>query len=160
MRQRLYPGRPPADVDRVRHFLPPPETTPRREIGALRAVEPPDAVAPRRREADAPLGDGRLVRTLTMAVAEARAHLDRWESEAAGHEIAAPPGIVARERSVADRAQAGARRRQRLALAISGDTASAAHWSVPEPPRPADERAWDRVVARIAASAAPEGWSA
>jgi len=152
MRLRLYLGSPRADGTGVRYFLPPPDPTPRREIGAIRAIRSP--------EADARMGDGRLVRTLTMSVAGARAHMDRWESEAAGYDIPAPPGIVARERSVADRVQAGARRRQRLALAITGETATAAHWSVPEPPRPADERAWERVIARIAAPAAPEGWNA
>ena len=141
----------------MRFFPRPPDATPRREVGAIPSVGPPDAVARERREADSPLGDGRLVRTLTMSVAESRAHLARWESEAAAHEIPAPPGVVARERSVADRTQRGARRRQRLALAIAGDTATAAHWSVPEPPRPADERAWERVVARICEPPDPDG---
>lgn len=144
----------------MRYFLPPPDDSPRREIRAIRAVRAPDTIPRERQEADAPLGDGRLIRTLTMSVADAHGHLARWEAEAAGHEIPAPPGVFARERSVADRMQAGARRRQRLALAITGDTATAAHWSVPEPPRPADERAWERVIARVCAPAAHDGWTA
>ena len=91
----------------MRFFLRPPDAPSRRELGAIRPVGPPDAASPERREADAPLGDGRLIRTLTMSVAEARDHLARWESEAPGHEIAAPPGVFARERSVADRRRPG-----------------------------------------------------
>jgi hypothetical protein len=160
LRQRLVIRLADADGTGVRFSLRPHDAPARLELGAIRAVGPTGAVSPERREADAPMGDGRLIRTLTMSVTEARDHVARWESEAPGHEIAAPPGVFARERSVADRAQAGARRRQRLALAIAGDTATAAHWSVPEPPRPADERAWDRIVARVCAPPDPDGWSA
>ena len=78
-----------------------------------------------------------------------------------------PAGVVARERSRADRIHPGTLRRQRIALTTGADPATLAHWSVPEPPTEGDERAWRRALDRLAdarpgqAGGGPRsGWSA
>ncbi len=108
----------------------------------------------------APDADHRLVRTGTMSAADARAHLATWEGEAAAHPIAAPPGVTARERRRPDRAHPGGTRVQRLAVAVHGDVANVAHWSVAEPADPGDERVWERTLARIASPPERGGWTA
>ena len=144
----------------MRYFLPPPDEAPRREIPAIRGIDATEGFTGEREAPSRAPDDGRLIRTVTMTGAQARAHLADWQSESVTHEVPAPPGIIARERSRADRVLAGALRRQRLAVAITADAATAVHWSVPEPPTPADERAWRRVIARLTAPAGGNGWSA
>lgn len=144
----------------MRYFLPPPDEPPRREITPIGGISATEGfTGEREAHAWAP-DDGRLIRTATVTAAQARAHLAHWESEAVSHEVPVPPGIVARERSRVDRVLPGALRRQRLAVAITADAATTVHWSVPEPPTPADERAWRRVIARLSPPAGTEGWSA
>ena len=143
----------------MRYFLPPPEETRLRELGAVRGIHGLERPGERGRR-EAPAEDGRLIRTSTTSAAEARAHLASWESAGSAREIPAPAGVRALERSFADRVQPGAMRRQRLAIAVQGDAATVVHWSVPEPPTPADERAWARVMERLGGSASRGGWSA
>jgi hypothetical protein len=143
----------------VRIFPPPEEPSRRRELGAIRGVAGADAV--HGREAGPPPEvDHRLVRTTTMTAADARAHLATWQGEAASRPIAAPDGVVAHERRRPDRVHPGAVRLQRLAVAVHGDDAAVAHWSVAEPLGPGDERAWERALARIAAPPERGGWTA
>jgi hypothetical protein len=143
----------------VRTFLPPEDPRRPRELGAIRGVAGAGAVQGR----DAgppPDADHRLMRTGTMTAAEARAHLAAWEGEAAARTIAAPPGVVARERRRPDRVHPGGVRLQRLAVAVHGDQAGVAHWSVAEPAGPGDERAWERALAVIASPPERGGWTA
>lgn len=143
----------------MRTFLPPEDPGRRRELGAVRGIAGAGGVTGR----DAgppPDADHRLVRTGTMTAADARAHLASWEGEAASRPLAAPPGVVARERRRPDRVHPGGVRVQRLAVAVHGDAAAVAHWSVAEPAGPADERVWERTLARIAAAPAAGGWTA
>ncbi|HET6690885.1 MAG TPA: hypothetical protein VFG74_08480 [Miltoncostaeaceae bacterium] len=143
----------------MRTFLPPEDPRSRRELGAVRGVAAPGAVAGR--EPGPPSdADHRLVRTATMTAAAARARLAAWEGEATSRPIAAPAGVAARERRRPDRVHPGAMRLQRLAIAVHGDAAQVAHWSVAEPPAPADERVWQQTLARIAAPPAAAGWTA
>jgi hypothetical protein len=143
----------------VRTFLPPEDPRGRRELGAVRGVAAPGAV--HGRDAGPPPDAGhRLVRTATMTAADARAHMATWEGEAASRPIAAPAGVVARERRRPDRLHPGGTRIQRLAVAVHGGTAQVAHWSVGEPADPADERVWERTLARIATPPAAGGWTA
>jgi hypothetical protein len=143
----------------MRTFLPPEDPRRSRELGAVRGVSAPDAVLGRE-AGQPPETDHRLVRTGTMTAAEARAHLATWEREAASRPIAAPPGVVARERRRPDRVHAGGVRVQRLAVAVHGDAAAVAHWSVAEPAGPDDERVWERVLGRIASPPERGGWTA
>jgi hypothetical protein len=143
----------------MRTFLPPEEPSRRRELGAIRGVAGPDAVVGRE-AAPPPEADHRLVRTGTTTAAAARAHLAAWQAEAASRPIAAPAGVVARERRRPDRVHPGAVRLQRLAVAVHGDDAAVAHWSVAEPLGPGDERAWERALARIASPPERGGWTA
>ena len=143
----------------MRTFLPPEEPSRRRELGAIRGVAAPDAVHGRA-AAPPPEADHRLVRTATMTAAAARAHLATWEGEAASRPIAAPAGVVARQRRRPDRVHPGGVRLQRLAVAVHGDGAAVAHWSVAEPVGPGDERAWERALARIASPPERGGWRA
>ena len=143
----------------MRTFLPPEDPRRSRELGAVRAVSGPDAVLGRE-AGPPPDADHRLVRTGTMTAAEARAHLATWEGEAASHPIAAPPGVVARERRRPDRVHPGGVRLQRLAVAVHGDAASVAHWSIAEPAGPGDEDAWRRALGRIASPPERGGWTA
>jgi hypothetical protein len=143
----------------MRTFLPPEEPSRRRGVGAVRGVAGAHGV--HAREAGPPPdGDHRLVRTGTMTAAEARAHLAAWQGEAPSHPIAAPAGVVARERRRPDRVHPGAVRLQRLAVAVHGDDAAVVHWSVAEPVDPGDERAWERALARIASPPERGGWRA
>jgi len=146
----------------MRYFLPPAEDPVPRTIGGAARIGAPSRMDAHPEQDLSGPADDRLIRTMEMGAAEARAHLARWEAEAAAHDIPAPPGVMARERSRPDRIHAGALRRQRLALATSCDPAVLAHWSVPEPPTLADERAWNRVLTRLAgAGGGPRsGWSA
>lgn len=136
----------------MRYHLPPPDEPVPGTINGVARVSAAPRAAPRSpQERDDP-GEDRLIRTLTLTRAEAEAHLREWEAGAAARRIPAPPGVTARERSRADRVVPGAMRRQRLAIAIAGDSASAAHWSVTEPPSSADELAWQRVLSRLGAA--------
>jgi len=143
----------------MRTFLPPEDPRRSRELGAVRGDSGPDAVLGRE-PGPPPDADHRLVRTGTMTAAEARAHLATWEGEAASHPIAAPPGVVARERRRPDRVHPGGVRLQRLAVAVHGDAASVAHWSIAEPAGPGDEDAWRRALGRIASPPERGGWTA
>jgi hypothetical protein len=143
----------------VRTFLPPEDPRGRRELGAVGGIRGTDVVVGRD-AAPPPDPDHRLVRTATMPAAEARAHLTAWEGEAAARPIAAPPGVVARERRRPDGVHPGGVRLQRLAVAVHGDQAGVAHWSVIEPVDPADERVWQRALARIASPPERGGWTA
>lgn len=143
----------------MRTFLPPEGPRGRRELGAVRGIAGTGGVTGR----DAgppPDADHRLVRTGTMTAAAAQAHMASWEGEAASRPIAAPAGVVARERRRPDRVHPGATRLQRLAVAVHGDAAAVAHWSVAEPAGPADERVWERTLARIASPRDAGGWTA
>jgi hypothetical protein len=133
----------------VRTFLPPEDPGRRRELGAVRGVRGTDGVHARD-AAPAPDLDHRLVRVATMTATEARAHLAAWQGEAASRAIPAPGGVVARERRRPDRVHPGVTRVQRLAVAVHGDTAGVAHWSVAGAAGPGDERAWERALDRIA----------
>ncbi|MGE0028415.1 MAG: hypothetical protein AB7O78_09660 [Thermoleophilia bacterium] len=143
----------------MRTFLPPEDPGHRRELGAVRGIAGTGGVVGRD-AGPSPDADHRLVRTGTTTAADARAHLATWEGEAASRPIAAPPGVVARERRRPDRVHPGGVRLQRLAVAVHGDTAMVAHWSVGEPADPADERVWEKVVARIASPPDRGGWTA
>lgn len=142
----------------MRYFLPPPDDPFPRTVGGAARIHAsgrldahPDPEAP-------DLADGRLVRLSQVPAAEAAAHLAGWEAEAPAHDIPAPAHVIARERSRADRVHPGRLRRQRLAMTLGSDPATVAHWSVPEPPLEADERAWQRLLARLTgatATAAP-----
>jgi hypothetical protein len=143
----------------MRTFLPPEDPGRRRELGAVRGVSGAGRVTGRD-AGPAPDADHRLVRTGTMTAAEARAHLATWEGEAASRPIGAPPGVVARERRRPDRVHPGGTRIQRLAVAVHGDVAEVAHWSVAEPADPADERVWEQTLARIATPPERGGWTA
>lgn len=146
----------------MRYFLPPAEDPVPRAIGGAARISATGRLDAHPEPEFADLAEGRLVRVSRMDAAEARAHLARWEAEAAAHDIPAPAGVLARERSRADRVHAGALRRQRLALTTGTDPMTVAHWSVPEPPSEADARAWDRVLARLgeAGGGPRSGWSA
>jgi hypothetical protein len=143
----------------MRYFLPPAEEPVPRTIHGVTSVGATTRASAHPEPEVAGPGEGRLIRSVTLAAAEARAHLARWESEAPAHDVPAPRGILARERSRTDRVRAGIVRRQRLAIAVAGDVATATHWSVPEPPTAEDERAWARVLARLDATALG-GWRA
>ncbi|HMN98563.1 MAG TPA: hypothetical protein PKD59_04050 [Miltoncostaeaceae bacterium] len=143
----------------MRTFLPPEDPGRRRELGAVSGVSGTGAVAGGD-AGPAPDADHRLVRTATMTAADARAHMATWEGEAASRPVAAPPGVVARERRRSDRVHPGGVRLQRLAVAVHGDTAAVAHWSVSEPADAADERVWQRVLARVSQPPDPGGWTA
>ena len=135
--------------------LPATRGPPAHRASSARSAASPGADAVLGREAGPPPdADHRLVRTGTMTAAEARAHLATWEGEAASHAIAAPPGVVARERRRPDRVHPGGVRLQRLAVAVHGDAAAVAHWSVAEPAGPGDER---RVAAGARADRLPAG---
>ncbi len=145
----------------MRYRLPPPEDPVPRTIGSVARVGASPRLDAHPEQDFGTPAEQRLVRTAHMSAAEAREHLAHWEAEAVAHDLPAPPGVIARERSRPDRVHHGAMRRQRLAIAWDGDSATAAHWSVPEPPDEADERAWHRVLDRLGASGAPRaGWSA
>ncbi|WP_217913678.1 hypothetical protein [Miltoncostaea marina] len=128
--------------------------------GIARVATPPSA-SERGREDEGP-GEGRLVRTVRMPLAEAPGYLARWLAEPgpAAHPLAAPYGVTARERRRADRLVPGAHRRQRLAMAADGDVATAVHWSAREPLGPADAAAWDAAVARLTRPPESRGWTA
>jgi hypothetical protein len=143
----------------MRTFLPPEE--PRRDAGPIRGIPGAGPVAGRDAAHAAPApDDGRLVRTSSMTAAAARSHLATWQGEAPSHPIPAPPGVTARERRRPDRVRPGAVRLQRLAVAVRGDEAAVAHWSVVEPATPADERAWQRALGRVASPPERGGWTA
>jgi hypothetical protein len=146
----------------MRYFLPLGEDPVPRTIGRAARIRATSRLDAHPETDPGAMAGDRLVRTMEMSTADARAHFARWEAEAPAHDIPSPVGVVARERSRPDRIHPGALRRQRLALAEAGDAATLAHWSVHEPPTPADELAWDRVIARLAAAGgAPRaGWSA
>jgi hypothetical protein len=145
----------------MRYHLPPPEEPVPRVIGGVARIGASPRLDAHPEQDPGGGADGRLIRTIEMGAAAAHEHLRQWEAEAVAHDIPAPPGITARERSRPDRVHPGSLRRQRLAVAWHGEEATAAHWSVPEPPAAADERAWERVLARIAAGAGREGgWRA
>lgn len=145
----------------MRYHLPPREDPVPRTIGGVARI----GASPRldaHPEQDLGGGaEGRLIRTVELSAADAHEHLRQWEAEASAHDIPAPDGVIARERSRPDRVHAGALRRQRLAIAWHGEEATAAHWSVPEPPTPSDQRAWERVLTRLGTAGAPgDGWTA
>jgi hypothetical protein len=144
----------------MRTFLPPEE--PRRDAGPIRGIPGAGGVAGRdpAPAAAPPAGDGRLVRTSSTTAAAARAHLATWQGEAPSRPVPAPPGVTARERRRPDRVVPGAVRLQRLAVAVRGDEATVAHWSVVEPATPADERAWQRALGRVASPPQRGGWTA
>lgn len=138
---------------------PPPAPRRRREIGAIRGIRAPDRVG-ERATGGAAADDGRIVRVAAVTAAEARVRLARWAAEGGARTIAAPGGVQARERRVADRLEPGAERLQRIAVATAGEVAAVAHWSVSVPPTPADERAWTRALERLGEGSAPGGWAA
>lgn len=145
----------------MRYYLPPPEEPFPRTIGGVSRIGANPRLDAHPEQDHGGAAEGRLIRTVELGAAAAHEHLRLWEAEGAAHEIPAPVGVTARERSRPDRVHTGAIRRQRLAMAWHGEEAIAAHWSVPEPPVAADERAWDRVLARIAArDGRRDGWTA
>jgi hypothetical protein len=145
----------------MRYHLPPREDPVPRTIGGVARIHASPRLDAHPEQDLGSSAEGRLIRTVELGAAAAHEHLRLWEAEAAAHDIPAPPGVVARERSRPDRVHAGALRRQRLAIAWHGEEATAAHWSVPEPPTPADQRAWERVLARIATGRDSRGgWTA
>ncbi len=138
------------------YYLPPPEDDGRtRNIPGIAAVGAPHGATGWGGHDDGPAPPERLVRVVRMHVDEAAGHLVRWEGERPGvRPVAAPEGIVARERSRPDRERPGGTRRQRLALRVAGGEAIALHWSAPEPVSRADEDAWARALDRLTAEAA------
>jgi hypothetical protein len=145
----------------MRYHLPPREDPVPRTIGGVARIGASPRLDAHPEQDPGSSAEGRLIRTVEFGAAAAHEHLRAWEAEAPAHDIPAPPGVVARERSRPDRVHAGALRRQRLAVAWHGEEATAAHWSVPEPPTPADQRAWERVLARIATHRdSRDGWTA
>lgn len=145
----------------MRYHLPPREDPVPRTIGGVAPIGAGPRVEAHPEQEPGGPADGRLIRTVELSAAAAHEHLRRWEAEAPAHDIPGPRGVVARERSRPDRVNTGALRRQRLAVAWRGEEATATHWSVPEPPTSADERAWQRVLARIAAAdRSRDGWTA
>lgn len=147
----------------MRYQLPAPDDEYRpRSVAGIAPVGASAGVAAQEPERAAPV-EGRLVRTVTLAPAEAGTYLRRWESERPGaHALAAPDGVRARERSRPDRTVPGTTRRQRLAVRGGTGGAVAVHWSAPEPVAPDDEAAWRRALDRLmgTAIAAPGGWAA
>lgn len=141
----------------MRYFLPPGEDPVPRTIGGAARIGALGRLDAHPEAEAADLADGRLVRVSRMDAAEARAHLAHWEAEAPAHDVPAPARVVARERSRPDRIHPGTLRRQRLALTTGADPVTIAHWSVPEPPTEGDERAWQRVLARLAGAPPDDG---
>lgn len=133
----------------MRYFLPPGVDPVPRTIGGAARIHATGRLDAHPEPESPDLADGRLVRVSRMPVAEARRHLAHWEAEAPAHDIPAPPHVLARERSRPDRIHPGTLRRQRIAVTTGADPATVAHWSVPEPPVEGDERAWQRVLARL-----------
>ena len=139
-----------------RYQLPPPDPPPRRRDvpRALRPARVGDATSVERDLATEglPGGDGRLVRVRRIAAAAAPAYLEAWAS-AGGSPLPAPEGVSAAERRRGASGVGGAPawRLQRLAIASFGAEAVAVHWSAPEPVQADDQRAWDRLLSRLAA---------
>ncbi|MGD9573489.1 MAG: hypothetical protein AB7V62_16540 [Thermoleophilia bacterium] len=150
------------------YYLPPPEDEGRaRGVPGIAPVGAPHGAAGWAGPGEGPAPPERLVRVTRMPAAEAAGHLARWVGERPGvRPLAAPEGVVARERSRADRDRPGGTRRQRLALRVAGGEAVALHWSAPEPVGQADEDAWTRALDRLTAGTVPAtgagrgGWTA
>lgn len=146
----------------MRYFLPPADEPAPRTVHGVTPIGAMPRAGPHPEPDVAPPADGRLVRTVRMPAAEAAPYLARWSSEP-GHAaapLAAPTGVVARERRRPDRVHPGVRRLQRLAMATTGDETTALHWSAPEPLNPRDRAAWDEALSRIAGRAASHEWIA
>lgn len=140
----------------MRYFPPPLDGRHESPIGSVTAVSATMRAERHLEPEPAQADTGRLIRTITLPAAEARAHLAQWRSEAPSHEIPAPTGMVAFERMRADRTEPGVMRRQRI-LVGRGDPVPLTHWSVLEPPSAADARAWERVLAQPAPAGPPRG---
>ena len=97
---------------------------------------------------------------MELSAAAAHEHLRPWEAEAAAHDIPAPPGVIARERSRPDRVHAGALRRQRLAVAVTAARRPPSTGRCPSRRWPDDERAWGRALAARGRRPAGDGWTA
>lgn len=149
----------------MRYFLPPPDESP--TPPGVVPVAPLNVVAGRHDPWEAERagpGEGRLVRSVRMPAAEAAEYVRRWSGEPGdpAHAIVTAAGLAARERSRPDRLHAGVVRCQRLAVVVGAREATALHWSAPEPVTAADEAAWERALARLAADGrrAGGGWRA